>query len=415
MSGDVAMWQTLFSLGAGMATVASPCVLPILPLLLGASLGPAGGGGGSAWRPLAIIVGFVLAFSAAAVLFGASTRVLGVSPEALRTASIVLLAGFGLVLLWPSLPGHLMRLLRPLRQLRRLLPFAGLPGDRRPFSGLVDRAMAFGQGPGLGAALLLGMSLGVVWTPCAGPVLASILALIATQQQPAEAAGLLLAYAAGAGLPMLVIAYGGRAAAQRVRALARHAEALRRGFGVLVLATALAMQAQWDASAAAWLSTLVSAARAEPMKAPPVPADAIAPEFTGLQAWFNSPPLTMAGLKGRVVLVDFWTFSCVNCINTLPHLQRWHQRFAERGLVIVGVHTPEFAHEREAAQVQAAIRRHGIGYAVAQDNRYATWSAWRNQYWPALYLVDRQGRVVFRHVGEGDYAHIEQQIEQALR
>jgi thiol-disulfide isomerase/thioredoxin len=113
--------------------------------------------------------------------------------------------------------------------------------------------------------------------------------------------------------------------------------------------------------------------------------------------------------------VDFWTFGCVNCVNTLPHLQRWHQRFADRGLVIVGVHTPEFAFERDAAQVQAAIQRHGLGYAVAQDNRYATWQAWGNQYWPAVYLVDREGHVVFRHVGEGDYERIEREIEQALR
>lgn len=394
------MLQTLFSFGAGMATVASPCVLPILPMLLGASLQPAEGA--SAWRPLAIVGGFVLAFAAAALLFGASTHVLGISAQGLRTASIVLLAVFGLLLLWPGLMQRVMS----------------------PFTGLAGRAQVLGQGPRLGAAALLGMSLGVVWTPCAGPVLASILALIATQQQTSDAAALLFAYAAGAGLPMLAIAYGGRAATTRVRALARHAESLRRVFGVLVLSTAFAMQAQWDAAAAAWLTQRASdlsarlvspgmAASGYPAK--PAQPSAKAPEFVGLQNWFNSPPLTMASLRGKVVLVDFWTFGCVNCVNTLPHLQRWHQRFAERGLVIVGVHTPEFAFERDAAQLQAAIQRHGLGYAVAQDNRYATWQAWNNQYWPALYLVDREGHVVFRHVGEGDYERIEKEIEQALR
>ncbi|MBX3585687.1 MAG: thioredoxin family protein [Ramlibacter sp.] len=132
-----------------------------------------------------------------------------------------------------------------------------------------------------------------------------------------------------------------------------------------------------------------------------------APEFTGIDRWFNSQALSMASLRGKVVLVDFWTFSCVNCIRTLPYVNRWAAEHAAAGLVTVGVHTPEFAHERSADRLQTAMQRLGVKHPVAQDNRYATWKAWRNQYWPAKYLVDRRGRVQFRHVGEGDYERIE--------
>ncbi|WP_290906090.1 thioredoxin family protein [Aquabacterium sp.] len=151
--------------------------------------------------------------------------------------------------------------------------------------------------------------------------------------------------------------------------------------------------------------------------APTAPGTALraAPPLVGLGPWFNSPPLNLQALRGKVVLVDFWTHGCSNCINTLPHVQAWHQRYKDQGLVVIGVHTPEFPSEREAANVQAAIRRHGLGYPIAMDNDFRTWEAWRNAYWPALYLIDKQGRVVFQHVGEGAYERTEARIQEALR
>jgi thiol-disulfide isomerase/thioredoxin len=139
-----------------------------------------------------------------------------------------------------------------------------------------------------------------------------------------------------------------------------------------------------------------------------------APEITGIEQWLNSDPLSLSGLRGKVVLVDFWTYSCINCLRTLPHVARWHDKFRDRGLVVIGVHTPEFGFEKLTRNVQAAIGRHGITYPVAQDNRYATWKAFDNEYWPATYLIDRNGHVVLKHVGEGGYEETERAIEALL-
>jgi thiol-disulfide isomerase/thioredoxin len=139
-----------------------------------------------------------------------------------------------------------------------------------------------------------------------------------------------------------------------------------------------------------------------------------APEFTGIDNWINSAPLSMQQLRGKVVLVDFWTFECINCLHVLPYVKSWHQKYKDQGLVVVGVHTPEFGPERELDSLQAAVRRNGIAFPVAQDNRYATWNAYGNKFWPAFYLVDKKGEVVYTHFGEGDYAQTEAQIRKLL-
>ena len=139
-----------------------------------------------------------------------------------------------------------------------------------------------------------------------------------------------------------------------------------------------------------------------------------APEFTGIDNWLNSPPLSMQQLRGKVVLVDFWTYTCINCIRTLPYVKSWHEKYKDKGLIVVGVHTPEYPFERSTSNVQSAIKRLGIPYPVAQDNRYATWQAYSNQYWPAVYLIDKQGRVVYTHFGEGAYQETEAKIRALL-
>lgn len=381
---------------AGVATVASPCVLPLLPLLLGMTAGQT-----SRWRPLTIVTGFVLSFVALALVFGASAQVLGLSPQTVRQGAAAVLLLAGLSMLWPAVSDRLLANLNGIGNLAHRL------GAR--------------AGDGAAGGLLLGATLGALWTPCAGPVLAAILALVADAGTLARAWPLLLAYTVGAGLPMLAMAYGGQALTTRLRPLARHTHRIRQGFGVLVMATAAAMLAQVDAQASAWLSRAWSGATSFNPGADTFGADTtvaapgeMAPDFVGIDQWLNSPPLNLAGLRGKVVLVDFWTHGCVNCIRTLPHLRRLHERHASQGLVVVGVHTPEFAFERSTDNVRAAIRRHGIAYPVAQDNRYQTWKAYRNAYWPAVYLIDREGRIVFRHFGEGNERAIDQAVERAL-
>jgi cytochrome c biogenesis protein CcdA/thiol-disulfide isomerase/thioredoxin len=375
------------ALAAGLVTVASPCSLPMLPVLLGASWGRR-----DARRPLFVVTGFVATFAATAFAFGISTRVLGVSHDAVRGVAIAALAVFGVLWLFPRASEKLATVLSPIGDAAARWPIA-----RR-------------EGP-LGA-LALGASLGALWTPCAGPALASILALLASAEDAGHAAPLLAAYALGAGIPMLAIAYGGRAVSTRLGGLARHAHAFRRAFGLLILATAIAMLRGYDAAASAWLTDVLPAS--EPARPAALALREPAPELAGVDAWLNSPPLRLAELRGKVVLVDFWTFACSNCARTLPSLRRWHARYADEGLVVIGVHTPEFAFERELANVDQAVRRFGIEYPVALDNHYDTWTAWKNRYWPTLYLVDREGRLVLRHEGEGDYEEIERAIAETL-
>jgi cytochrome c biogenesis protein CcdA/thiol-disulfide isomerase/thioredoxin len=378
------MPELALALLAGVVTVASPCVLPVLPILLGASWGRR-----DPRRPLWIVLGFAAAFAASALAFGVSARVLGISQDTVRGTAIAALLGFGLLSLFPSLFERLAPALAPLgnRAAR------AVPGSTR--------------GP-LGA-LALGASLGAVWTPCAGPVLAAILALLASAPDVARAGPLLLAYAAGAGLPMLAIAYGGQAVSSRIAGVARHALAIRRAFGALAAANALAMLAEYDLGALAWMMPELEAS-----EAPALARGAPVPGFTGIEAWFNSPPLRVEELRGKVVLVDFWTYACGNCVRTLPALKRWHERYAARGLVLIGVHTPEFPFEREPDNVRAAVRRLAIRYPVALDNHYATWNAWRNRLWPSLYLIDRDGRLVLHQPGEGGEDAIERAIEATL-
>jgi cytochrome c biogenesis protein CcdA/thiol-disulfide isomerase/thioredoxin len=386
---------------AGIITAISPCVLPVLPILL-----VGGATGQSRWRPFAIVAGLVGSFTVFTLAGAAILSALGLPADFLRNFAIAMLFLLAATLIFPPV-AHLLE---------------------RPFY-FLTRRRAKTEANGL----LLGASLGLVFVPCAGPVLAAVAAIAANGNVGLRTIFVTLAYSLGAALPMLAILFGSQRLANGVALLRREAPRIRVGAGILLAVTAFAIAEGWDQRFTTALPGYTEALQkhteltgrakrelndlrggGEALAASKGPA---APELIGLKNWLNTPggkPLTIAGLRGKVVLIDFWTYSCVNCLRTLPHLKAWDERYRKDGLVILGVHTPEFAFEHVASNVRTAVDKLGIRYPVAQDNEYGTWTAYHNQYWPAEYLIDRTGRLRHTHFGEGNYEETEQEIRKYL-
>jgi cytochrome c biogenesis protein CcdA/thiol-disulfide isomerase/thioredoxin len=417
-----------FAVLAGAGTALSPCVLPVLPALLSA------GGVGGKRRPLGVVIGLTVTFTVTIVGIADVVNGVGLGSDPLRDVAVAVLLASGLALLVPGLADRVEA------KMSRI----GALGVR----GAQDR------GDGLRSGLLVGAALGFVYTPCAGPILAAVISVSAASGRTVAVA---IAYSLGSAAVLLALTLGGRKLFDRVRAAGR-GPALQRTLGVVMVATAVAIVAGADVSFDQYvaehipnvnLTAGIEKSKAVESRLPEISrhkarflqgakpavaarnaseatllADArglkdigVAPEFTETQRWFNTPedrPLTLASLRGRVVLVDFWTYTCINCIRTLPYLKAWDASYGEKGLTIVGVHTPEFAFEHDAGNVQSAIARFGLKYPVAQDNNMGTWNAYGNEYWPADYLIDAKGQVRYAAAGEGDYARTETAIRALL-
>jgi cytochrome c biogenesis protein CcdA/thiol-disulfide isomerase/thioredoxin len=407
----------LFALLAGAATALSPCVLPILPAVLGAGVT------GGRRRPLGVVAGLVLSFTFAAVALVYVIDALGLPNDIQRTIAIVVLAGFGIALLIPPVSDRI----------------------EAAISRLVG-APRMSRGEGFGSGLLLGGGLGLAYFPCAGPILAGVITVSAAQDFTVGRLAVALAYALGSAVVLYALMVGGRRLSDRLKPIGGR---VQMGIGALMVAVAALMAVDLDtrfqnsiaddlpgfltsasarieeSDAVASQLRLLSAhggaveAGVEQIKSgDELPDLGRAPDFVDTGEWFNTDgePLSIERLssEGRVVLIDFWTYTCINCIRTLPYLKAWDEKYRDDGLVIVGVHSPEFPFEREADNVSDSIEQNGLRYPVVQDNQLGTWDAFGNQFWPAKYLIDADGEIRYAHFGEGEYGTTERAIRALL-
>jgi cytochrome c biogenesis protein CcdA/thiol-disulfide isomerase/thioredoxin len=414
-----------FAVLAGAGTALSPCVLPVLPALL------ASGGVGGRRRPLGVVIGLTVTFTI--VIVGVANVVdgVGLGSDPLRDIAVAVLLGSGLALI---VPGMADRLEARMSRISALGPKS--------------------RGDGFRSGLLVGAALGFVYTPCAGPILAAVISVSAASGRTVAVA---IAYSLGSAVVLFALTFGGRKLFDRVRAAGR-GPALQRTLGAVMIVTALAIivgvDVKFDQYVAEHIPNVNLTAGLEKSKAvesrlPEITghtakfasgaktptasrnaSDALlladahqlenkgpAPEFANTEDWFNTPgnrPLTLKGLHGHVVLIDFWTYTCINCIRTLPYLKSWDSAYRKDGLTVVGVETPEFAFEHEASNVKDAIEQFGLRYPVVQDNEMGTWNAYQNEYWPADYLIDAKGDVRYATAGEGDYSQTETAIRALL-
>lgn len=403
-----------FAFIAGVVTILSPCILPVLPIIL------SGAAGGGKQKPLGIVTGFVASFTFFTLFLTSIVQSVGISATSLRLFSVLVLFVFGASLLLPFVQKWLEKV----------------------FSVLSGKVPDNSQTTSFGGGLLIGASLGLLWTPCVGPILASVLSLALTGTVTGSAVFITLAYALGTALPMLAIMVGGQQLLRRNVWLLKRTGQIQRAFGVLMMITAAAIYFNFDRQFQTYilerfpeygtgltqfeeaeviqeqLQDLQSNQGSERFIGQPTPGTSDdygeAPELIAGGDWINSEPLSIASQRGKVVLIDFWTYTCINCIRTLPYLQKWHETYADQGLVIIGVHTPEFEFEKELKNVQTAVNDFELTYPIMQDNDYATWQAFNNRYWPAKYLIDANGRIRYFHFGEGNYDETEEKIQQLL-
>lgn len=405
-----------FAFLAGLVTILTPCIWPLLPIILSSASLSKGH-----QKPLGITLGIMVSFAFFTLIISYLVRLFHFDPNVLRLVAVVVIAFLGLTMLIPQL-GKVMELV--------LSRMSGIFGQRK-------------HGNGFGGGFITGLSLGIVWSPCAGPILAAIAALAATGKVTGDVILVTIAYVIGVGIPLFLFAYGGQQVVTRTRFLSQYTGRVQQIFGIIMLLTALAIYTNYDQYLQTQLLTAFpefnatlngfesSSGVTQALNAlkgssgqqltqdssllnvtSPTPA----PDFVGITTWLNTDkPVTLASLKGKVVLVDFWTYTCINCIRTLPHVTSWYDKYNKDGFVVVGIHTPEFQFEHDTNNVKNAIQMYNIHYPVGQDNNYDTWNNYNNQYWPAEYLIDAQGMIRRVEFGEGNYDKMEMAIQLLLK
>jgi|HubBroStandDraft_6_1064221.scaffolds.fasta_scaffold00340_2 cytochrome c biogenesis protein CcdA/thiol-disulfide isomerase/thioredoxin len=407
MAGDMLLYFLAFV--GGVLTIVSPCILPVLPFVFSRADQPFRRSG------LPLLVGMAATFAAVAGLATFAGAWVVRANQIGRLVAIVVFALLGLALLFPSLAEYLTR------------PLVRLGGR--------VQGQNTTEAPSIGRSLVLGMSTGLLWAPCAGPILGLILTGAAIQGPSAHTTFLLLSFAAGAASSLAVALLAGNKVFALMKKSLGADEWIRRGLGAAVLVGVVAIALGWDTGILRRLSLSstsgieqklidrlrpVTFAKAmEPNAAQPETVqlghEGTFPSLDGAVKWLNSPPLTRQQLKGKVVLIDFWTYSCINCLRSIPYVEAWSEKYKNDGLVVIGVHTPEFAFEKDPQNVEKALADLKITYPVAIDSNYAIWKAFNNQYWPAHYFIDANGSIRYHHFGEGKYDESEQVIQELLR
>lgn len=413
-----------FAFLAGIVTILSPCILPILPIVLSSTIGGVDTGKS---RPFGVVVGFILSFTFFTLFLSTIVRLSGIPADSLRLFSVIVIALFGVSFLIPQFQILLEKL----------------------FSKLANFVPRGNTKTGFFPGVVIGLSIGLLWTPCVGPILASVISLAITGIVTLDAFFITFAYALGTAIPMFAIMIGGRQLLQKVPWLLSNTANIQKGFGVVMIVTAIAIFFNLDRQFQTYILKTFpqygvgltqfedNATIKEELKKinqqPINPQDMgkplsdmnlskgpVAPEIIPGGEWFNPPTpeasegQVLKSLRGKVVLIDFWTYSCINCIRTLPYLRSWWEKYEDDGLVIIGVHSPEFEFEKNPDNVEKAINDFGLTYPIVQDNDFATWRAYSNRYWPAKYIVDKDGLVRYTHFGEGAYDETERVIQELL-
>ena len=408
-----------FAFISGFVTILAPCIWPLLPIVLSSSII---GNSKSHKRPLGVTLGIMVSFAFFTLSFAFLVKAFNLDANILRIFAVIVIAFFGVAMIVPQI----------------LVKFELLVTKLTNLFGIKSQ----NQNNDFISGFITGISLGIVWSPCAGPILATIATLAATGQVTLNVVLVTIFYVIGVGIPLFLFAYAGQQFITKAKGVSKYTGRIQQVFGVIMILTAVAIYMHYDTYVEAKLldafpifsqdlnkfegnslvTNQLNNLKGTTSTSQTTDANSLfntdipAPDFVGITKWLNTnKPITIGSLKGKVILVDFWTYTCINCIRTLPYVTSWYDKYKNQGFIVIGVHTPEFQFEHDTGNVLNAIKMYNIHYPVAQDNNYLTWNNYNNQYWPAEYLIDANGNIRRENFGEGDYDKTEEAIQTLLK